>query len=104
MTAFISRHGLYEYTVMPFGLCNAPSNFQAFIDSVMGELTNTELVTFLDDILIYGNTLKQLQGRILQCLDRLQANGLYVSLKKCQQWPSPRNLKDLYGFTGFRGY
>ena len=50
----------------------------------MGELTNTKLITFLNNILIYKNTLKQLWERTFRCLDYLQANGLYVNLKKYQ--------------------
>ena len=55
-TAFKTRYGLYEYTVMPFGLINAPVTFQAYIDQVLTGMINTELIAFLDDILIFEST------------------------------------------------
>ena len=99
----------------------------------MDELTDTELITFLDDILIYANTLQELRERTYRVLDRLQKEGLSVNLNKYQfevtrvkflghiiepgkirmdpdkidtilQWPRPKSLKDVQGFTGFAGY
>ena len=54
-TAFLTRYGLFEYTVMPFGLCNAPSTFQAFINDVLREYLDVFCSAYLDDILIYSD-------------------------------------------------
>ena len=54
-TAFLTQFGLYEYQVMPFGLCNAPASFQAWMDDIFMSLNNT-MMCYLDDILIWGNT------------------------------------------------
>ena len=51
-TAFKTKLGLYEYTVMPFGLANAPATFQAMMDKVLQGLDKTE-VHYLDDMLIH---------------------------------------------------
>ena len=66
---FISRYGLYEYLVIPFRLYNTPVSFQALIDLVIGELTNTKLIIFLNDILIYRDTLEELKEYIYYYLD-----------------------------------
>jgi len=51
-TAFRTRYGHFEFLVMPFGLCNAPATFQAFLNDVLRECLDTVVVIYLDDILI----------------------------------------------------
>ena len=67
---------------MPFGMCNAPASFQAFMDHTMAGLTDNGLVTFFDDLLIYGHTREEVVQRTRECLQRLQDAGLYVKLDK----------------------
>ena len=54
-TAFLTRYGLFEYIVMPFGLYNALITFQAFINDTLREYLNVFYIAYLDDILIYSN-------------------------------------------------
>ena len=56
-TAFRTRYGLYESLVMPFGLTNAPADFQRFINEVLHPFLDRFCTAYLDDILIYSNTL-----------------------------------------------
>lgn len=53
-TVFITRYRLYEYTCMPFGLCNTPSTFQRAMERVLRELQWETLLIYLDDIIILG--------------------------------------------------
>jgi hypothetical protein len=55
-TAFIFRYGLYEYTVMPFGLINAPAYFMYLMNKVFMEYLDKFVVAFIDDILVYSRS------------------------------------------------
>ena len=55
-TAFRTKYGLFEYLVMPFGLCNAQASFQAVINQVLRELLDEGVIVYIDDILIYSET------------------------------------------------
>ena len=52
-TAFRTRYGHFQYKVMPFGLCNAPASFQAFVNDTLRKYLDTFLVVYLDDILVF---------------------------------------------------
>ena len=52
-TAFVTRYGLYEYTVLPLGLCNAPSTFQCLMNEVMKGYIDDFVGVYLNDILVY---------------------------------------------------
>ena len=57
-TAFCTTEGLYEFKVMPFGLCNAPATFQRLMDVVLCGLQWTTCLVYLDDIIVMGRTFK----------------------------------------------
>lgn len=60
-TAFSCRYGTFEFTVMPFGLCNAPSTFQRVMHRVFFDLLDKGVVIYLDDILVYSKTVEEHQ-------------------------------------------
>ena len=55
-TAFCTQEGLFEFNVMPFGLCNAPATFQHLMDSVLAGLQWSSCLVYLDDIIIMGRS------------------------------------------------
>jgi hypothetical protein len=63
-TAFISRYGLYEFTVMSFGLTNAPTYFTYMMNKVFIEYLEKFIVVFIDDILVYSRSEEELEGHL----------------------------------------
>jgi hypothetical protein len=53
-TAFVSRYGLYEFTVMSFGLTNAPTYFMYMMNKVFMEYLDKFFMVFINDILVYS--------------------------------------------------
>ena len=83
-TAFCTRSGLYEYLVMPFGLANAPSMFQNYINDVLGpDILDVFSTAYVDDILVYSQTLKEHQKHVKLVLSQLQDASLQVDISKC---------------------
>src|SRR5579862_2589260 len=83
-TAFRCRYGLFEYTVIPFGLCNVSGTFQHYMNDTFREFLNEFLVVYLDDLLVYSSTLKEYKEHIQRVLARLQEAGLFLKLSKCE--------------------
>src|SRR5258707_14093251 len=69
---------------MPFGLSNTPAAFQRFINEVLGDLMDVCTVGYLDDILVYSDSLEDHQNHVQEVLQCLCKVGLYVNLKKCK--------------------
>jgi hypothetical protein len=83
-TVFRCRYGLFKYTVMPFGLCNAPGTFQHYMNDTFREFLDEFLVVYLDDLLVYLSTLKEHKEHVRRVLARLQEAGLFLKPSKCE--------------------
>ena len=70
-TIFLIRYGLFEYIVILFGLCNALSTFQAFINKVLREYLDIFYLVYLDNILIYSSNEKEYIKHVRKVLCRL---------------------------------
>ena len=133
LTAFRTRYGLFQYNVMPFGLTEAPSTFQHYINDTLREFLDVFATAYLDDILIYSETIEEHRHHIRQVLTRLRTAGLQIDIEKCEfhtqetkylgliigtdrvkmdpkkietvkEWPQPRNLRDVQAFLGFANF
>jgi hypothetical protein len=82
-TAFKAWYGLYEYTIMPFGLSNAPATFQNMMSHIFRDLLDIGLIVYLDNILIYAETEEEHDLIITEVLRCLAANGLAISQDRC---------------------
>ena len=84
-TAFRTRFGLYEWLVTPFGLANAPSSFQRYINYVLREYLDDFVSVYLDDILIFTSGSRQHhRTQVKRVLESLQTAGLYLDIDKCE--------------------
>lgn len=85
MTAFRTRYGLFEWMVTPFGLANAPSTFQKYINWALRDYLDEFCSAYVDDVLIYTDgSLEQHRGHVRQVLQRLQEAGLQLDISKCE--------------------
>lgn len=85
LTAFRTRFGLFEWLVTPFGLANAPSTFQRYVNWVLRDFLDEFASAYLDDILIFTDgTLSEHQEHVRKVLSRLQDAGLQIDIDKCE--------------------
>jgi hypothetical protein len=84
-TAFRTRYGLYEWLVTPFGLANAPSTFQKYINWTLRDYLDEFCSAYVDDVLVYsGGTLAEHREHVRKVLRRLQEAGLQLDIDKCE--------------------
>jgi hypothetical protein len=85
-TAFRTRYGLYEYTMMSFGLTNAPAYFMYLMNKVFMEYLDRFVVVFTDDILVFSKTMEEHEEHLRLVLEKLRSNQLYAKFGKCEFW------------------
>jgi hypothetical protein len=84
-TAFRTRYGLYEWMVTPFGLANAPSTFQKYVNWALRDYLDEFCSAYVDDILIYSSgSRQQHRGHVRKVLQRLREAGLQIDIDKCE--------------------
>jgi transposase InsO family protein len=133
-TAFVTPTGQYEFTKVPFGLCNSPSVFQRFISYIFRELVKKgTMFTYLDDIIIISQNETEAVHRLREVLNVSSAHGLEINWSKSQvlhrrieflghviedgkiqpttekiaalvNYPEPRSERQLRGFLGLASY
>jgi hypothetical protein len=85
-TAFRTRYGLYEYTVMSFGVTNAPAYFMYLMNKVFMEYLDKFFVVFIDDIRIFSRMMEEFEEHLRLVLEKLRSNQLYAKFSKCEFW------------------
>ena len=132
-TAFAVPWGLFEYTVMPFGVCNGPSSFQRLVTLALSDCLGVDCLAYIDDILVYAASPTEMLSKLRRVFDRLRTAGLKVKPQKCtfgvpevsflghcingegtrmlddkvekiRATPRPRNLTELRAFLGLTNY
>ena len=83
-TAFITMRGLYEFVVMPFGLCNAPATFQRLMDHVIKPEYRAFIETYIDDLMTHSRTFEEHLRHLEVLLTSLREHKLVVKLSKCK--------------------
>lgn len=133
-TAFtVGALGFYQFKRLPFGLCNSQSTFQYMMEHVLHGLVMKICCCYIDDVLVFADTKKQLYERLMIIFDRLRKANLTLKPKKCvffkseveflghivsskgvqcsnkhleavEKWPEPSNVQELQTFLGFTGF
>jgi hypothetical protein len=132
-TTFRTHEGPYEFLVMPFVLCNAPSTFQILMNHAFHPFIHHFVLVFFDDILIYNKKWTDYLSHVDRVLHLLSQHQLFLKQYKCafgaskveylgplvgkddvrvdpkkieamKVWPHPNTLKILWGFLGLTSY
>lgn len=134
-TAFTTgtRNGLWQFNVMPFGLCNAPATFERLMERVLVGLLGDACLVYLDDIIVMGRNFTEHVSNLRKVFTRIREANLKLSPKKCtffkeevaylghiissngvrtdpekikavQEWPIPANKTDVRSFLGLCAY
>ena len=88
---FVTNEGLFQFRVMPFGLCNAPATFERLMDRVLCGMRWPRCLVHLDDVISFSGTITEALVRLEEVLNRLSNFGLQLKAKKCtfmQTWCS----------------
>ena len=129
--AFTTHCGMFELTVMFFGLTNLPVTFQRMMDHIFAELIGQgKIIVYMDDILVFSGTLEEHQQMVNKVLEILHKHDLFLKREKCQfekpsmdflgmvvgngelrmdpvkteavaKWPTPKNLTEIRSFMQF---
>jgi hypothetical protein len=84
--AFSTQYGLYEFTVMSFGLTNALAYFMNLMNKVFMEYLDRSVMVFIEDILIYSKSVSDHEEHLRFVLQKLRDNQLYAKYNKCEFW------------------
>ncbi|CAJ2645709.1 unnamed protein product [Trifolium pratense] len=132
-TAFRTRYGHYEYSVMPFGVTNAPGVFMEYMNRIFHSFLDKFVVVFIDDILVYSKSEEEHREHLRIVLQILKEKKLYAKLSKCDfwlkevsflghvissggiavdpakvdavlQWGTPESVSEIRSFLGLAGY
>ncbi|RXN10645.1 Retrovirus-related Pol poly from transposon [Labeo rohita] len=132
-TAFTIGQGLWQFKVMPFGLCNAPATFERLMERVLKDIPRTHCVVYLDDLLVHGRDFDQAVHNLREVLTAIRSAMLRLNPAKCnlltrqtqflghvvsesgvatnpakvaalRNWPPPTNITELWSFLGLASY
>ena len=132
-TTFTTGEGLWQFTVMPFGLANTPATFERLMEQILQGLPWTVCLVYLDDVIVHAKTLADEFENLRTVFRRLRQAGLKLNPRKCHlfqksvrylghvvsesgiavdpkktiavgNWPEPRNKTEVRSFLGLSTY
>lgn len=132
-TSFSSHKGLYQFKVLPFGLCNAPATFERLVELVLKGYQWEYCLCYLDDVIIFGDTFEKTLTNLKLVFDRFRLYNLKLKPSKCsmfqtqvlflghvvtdkgiscdpskvdtiKNWPVPTSVAEVKSFLGLAGY
>ena len=132
-TAFTFGQGLWQFRVMPFGLCNAPATFERLMERVLAHIPRNQCVVYLDDLLVHATDFERALVNLRQVFSAIRGAGLRLHPKKCnllqretkflghvvgpngvgtdpakveavRNWQVPRSVGEVRSFLGLASY
>ncbi|KAJ8404027.1 hypothetical protein AAFF_G00343770 [Aldrovandia affinis] len=132
-TAFTIGQGLWQFRVMPFGLCNAPATFEWLMERVLSHVPKQHCIVYLDELLVHAGDFEGALRHLREVFATIRQAGLRLNPKKCQlfwretaflghvvstdgmvtdpakidtvhDWRPPTNVSDLRSFLGLASY
>ncbi|GBG83946.1 hypothetical protein CBR_g37818 [Chara braunii] len=132
-TAPGNTYGLYEFVVMPFGLCNVSGTFQHAMNRIFHDYSDKFVIVYLDDILIFSKTVEEHVAHLDKVLSLLRRHKFKINGEKCEfgrtrvlflgheisaeglkpddakvasirDWPRPQSVTEMRSFLGMTGY
>ena len=132
-TAFVTKKGLFQFKVMPFGLCNAPATFERLVETILSGLQWEICLIYLDDIIVIAKSFDEMMQNLEKIFSRLKEAGLKLKSSKCllfsetveylghvisnqgvatdpkkieavRDWPEPCNVTEMRSFLGLSSY
>ncbi|GBG75336.1 hypothetical protein CBR_g19970 [Chara braunii] len=132
-TAFQTRYGLYEFVVMPFGLCNAPDTFQQAMNRIFHDYLDKFVIVYLNGILIFSKTVEEHVAHLDKLLRLWRQHKFKINGEKCEfgctrvlylgheilveglkpddakvasirDWPRSQSVTEMRSFFGMIGY
>ena len=131
-SAFVVRGGFYQWKVMPFGLCNAPSTFECLMEQVLEGMHWKILLVYLDNVILFAKTFEDEMKYLEMVFQRFCKAYLKLKAKKCvlfkevhflghvvskegvathpckvkciKDWPTPTTQTEVHSFLGLTSY
>jgi hypothetical protein len=132
-TAFTTGTGLFQFEVLPFGLCNAPSTFERLMERILAGLHWKTCLIYLDDVIVFSQTFEEHVERLGEVFEKLSQSNLKLKPQKCnlfreevgylghvvsaqgvqtdpakiqkvKDWPAPTSLTEVRSFVGLCSY
>jgi hypothetical protein len=103
LTSFISPFGSFQFTVLPFGLTNAPSLFSRIMQTILAPFLFQFVIVYIDDICVFSNSTDEHRHHLEMVFQKLEAFSVKLKFKKCSFYrTSFKYLGHIVNFSGIK--